>query len=154
MFAQVRFLRLNLNEYAPYTNGDIMLGFALCTKRVERCGLRTCTSLHLTDYYRSPCHCHTIVVAYALVSLYYKPIKTSSKKNRSLVIKAFSPSSMNLKLMAHSGHTGVSTCFSLIWLGWLDSNQRVRESKSLALPLGYTPIYIRQLFYSDAQHYH
>ncbi len=27
------------------------------------------------------------------------------------------------------------------WLGWLDSNQRVRESKSLALPLGYTPMW-------------
>lgn len=27
------------------------------------------------------------------------------------------------------------------WQGWLDSNQRVRESKSLALPLGYTPIF-------------
>ena len=27
-----------------------------------------------------------------------------------------------------------------MWQGWLDSNQRVRESKSLALPLGYTPI--------------
>ena len=27
------------------------------------------------------------------------------------------------------------------WQGWLDSNQRVRESKSLALPLGYTPVY-------------
>ncbi len=27
-----------------------------------------------------------------------------------------------------------------IWQGWLDSNQRVRESKSLALPLGYTPV--------------
>ena len=26
------------------------------------------------------------------------------------------------------------------WQGWLDSNQRVRESKSLALPLGYTPV--------------
>ena len=26
------------------------------------------------------------------------------------------------------------------WLGWQDSNLRVRESKSLALPLGYTPI--------------
>ena len=26
------------------------------------------------------------------------------------------------------------------WQGWLDSNQRMRESKSLALPLGYTPI--------------
>ena len=26
------------------------------------------------------------------------------------------------------------------WLGWLDSNQRMRESKSRALPLGYTPI--------------
>ena len=26
------------------------------------------------------------------------------------------------------------------WQGWLDSNQRVRESKSLALPLGDTPI--------------
>ena len=25
------------------------------------------------------------------------------------------------------------------WLGWLDSNQRMRESKSRALPLGYTP---------------
>ena len=28
----------------------------------------------------------------------------------------------------------------LYWLGWLDSNQRMRESKSRALPLGYTPI--------------
>ena len=26
------------------------------------------------------------------------------------------------------------------WLGWLDSNQRMRESKSRALPLGYTPM--------------
>ena len=26
------------------------------------------------------------------------------------------------------------------WLGWLDSNQRMRESKSRALPLGYTPV--------------
>ena len=26
-----------------------------------------------------------------------------------------------------------------VWQGWLDSNQRMRESKSLALPLGYTP---------------
>ena len=28
------------------------------------------------------------------------------------------------------------------WLGWLDSNQRMRESKSRALPLGYTPIWV------------
>ena len=28
----------------------------------------------------------------------------------------------------------------LLWLGWLDSNQRMRESKSRALPLGYTPM--------------
>ena len=28
-----------------------------------------------------------------------------------------------------------------MWQGWLDSNQRMRESKSLALPLGYTPVY-------------
>ena len=27
----------------------------------------------------------------------------------------------------------------MLWLGWLDSNQRMRESKSRALPLGYTP---------------
>ena len=27
-----------------------------------------------------------------------------------------------------------------IWQGWLDSNQRMRESKSLALPLGDTPV--------------
>ena len=26
------------------------------------------------------------------------------------------------------------------WQGWLDSNQRMRESKSLALPLGYAPM--------------
>ena len=32
--------------------------------------------------------------------------------------------------------------FSLLkaWQGWLDSNQRMTESKSVALPLGYTPI--------------
>ena len=28
------------------------------------------------------------------------------------------------------------------WLGWQDLNLRVRESKSLALPLGYTPVYL------------
>lgn len=27
------------------------------------------------------------------------------------------------------------------WLGWLDLNQRMTESKSVALPLGYTPKY-------------
>ena len=27
------------------------------------------------------------------------------------------------------------------WQGWLDSNQRMRESKSLALPLGYAPMW-------------
>ena len=27
------------------------------------------------------------------------------------------------------------------WQGWLDSNQRMRESKSLALPLGDTPVW-------------
>jgi hypothetical protein len=27
----------------------------------------------------------------------------------------------------------------VIWLGWLDSNQRMVESKSTALPLGYSP---------------
>ena len=30
----------------------------------------------------------------------------------------------------------------LYWLGWLDSNQRMRESKSRALPLGYTPTWL------------
>jgi hypothetical protein len=35
------------------------------------------------------------------------------------------------------------------WQGWLDSNQRVRESKSLALPLGYTPIENRGSFKSE-----
>ena len=29
---------------------------------------------------------------------------------------------------------------SSCWLGWLDLNQRMTESKSVALPLGYTPI--------------
>ena len=33
-----------------------------------------------------------------------------------------------------------------IWLGWNDSDVRVRESKSLALPLGYTPIITPALF--------
>ncbi len=31
-----------------------------------------------------------------------------------------------------------------IWLGRLDSNQRVRESKSLALPLGDAPILLKR----------
>ena len=30
--------------------------------------------------------------------------------------------------------------YAPIWQGWLDLNQRMRESKSRALPLGYTPI--------------
>ena len=31
-------------------------------------------------------------------------------------------------------------CFLNVWLGWQDSNLRVRESKSRALPLGDTPV--------------
>ena len=30
----------------------------------------------------------------------------------------------------------------LFWLGWEDSNRRMPESKSGALPLGYTPMYL------------
>ncbi len=30
------------------------------------------------------------------------------------------------------------------WLGWPDSDRRVPESKSGALPLGYTPIYLQR----------
>lgn len=40
------------------------------------------------------------------------------------------------------------------WQRWQDSNLRIMESKSIALSLGYSAIYIGQLFYSDAQHYH
>ena len=32
-----------------------------------------------------------------------------------------------------------ANCTPQLWLGWLDSNQRMTESKSVALPLGYTP---------------
>ena len=32
-----------------------------------------------------------------------------------------------------------SLCF---WLGWRDSNPRMTESKSVALPLGDSPIYL------------
>ena len=39
--------------------------------------------------------------------------------------------------MEHSGVGGIS---SAVWQGRLDSNQRMRESKSLALPLGYVPV--------------
>ena len=31
-----------------------------------------------------------------------------------------------------------------IWLGWLDSDQRMIESKSIALPLGYTPMVVEE----------
>ncbi len=34
-----------------------------------------------------------------------------------------------------------ANCTPQLWLGWLDSNQRMTESKSVALPLGYTPIF-------------
>ena len=34
------------------------------------------------------------------------------------------------------------------WLGWPDSDRRVRESKSRALPLGYTPITTATLYHS------
>ncbi len=36
------------------------------------------------------------------------------------------------------------------WLGWLDSNQRMRESKSRALPLGYTPMWSEARAGADA----
>ena len=32
-----------------------------------------------------------------------------------------------------------------VWQGWLDSNQRMRESKSLALPLGDTPVWKKRM---------
>ena len=35
------------------------------------------------------------------------------------------------------------------WLGYLDSNQGVTESKSVALPLGYTPIGTHQVVGRD-----
>ena len=34
----------------------------------------------------------------------------------------------------------LSYAFIVKWLGWLDSDQRMTESKSVALPLGYTPV--------------
>ena len=37
------------------------------------------------------------------------------------------------------GYPTLQRCFSK-WQGWLDSNQRMTESKSVALPLGYTPM--------------
>lgn len=40
------------------------------------------------------------------------------------------------------------TCNLSPWLGWLDSNQRVRESKSRAFPLGDTPI----CFFAEGRH--
>ena len=41
---------------------------------------------------------------------------------------------------ARKGEAKDTQSATTTWQGWLDSNQRVRESKSLALPLGYTPI--------------
>ena len=40
-----------------------------------------------------------------------------------------------IKLASRTGWNG-----EYVWLGWEDSNLRVAESKSAALPLGYTPI--------------
>lgn len=48
-------------------------GFAACTRRVERRGSRTPTSLYLTGYYRSPSYCYTITVAAASFLLFEKP---------------------------------------------------------------------------------
>ena len=43
---------------------------------------------------------------------------------------------------ANSQHFSWGHTPFLIWLGWLESNQRIRGSKPLALPLGYTPILV------------
>jgi hypothetical protein len=40
---------------------------------------------------------------------------------------------------------------AFFWLGWLDSNQRMTESKSVALPLGYTPRYMQYI--KNAKHF-
>ena len=42
---------------------------------------------------------------------------------------------------ARKGEANDTKSATTTWQGWLDSNQRVRESKSLALPLGYTPVW-------------
>lgn len=39
---------------------------------------------------------------------------------------------------------GSKAYFAPTWLGWLDLNQRMTESKSVALPLGYTPLFCLQ----------
>ena len=48
----------------------------------------------------------------------------------------FEPSSFVQK----ANKTDPKVCL-ICWLGWLGSNQRMPESKSGALPLGYTPIF-------------
>ena len=47
------------------------------------------------------------------------------------------------KLFRLRGSERYAACAT--WLGWLDSNQRMRESKSRALPLGYTPIQKKEM---------
>ena len=42
--------------------------------------------------------------------------------------------------LSPQGGSGVGGISSAVWQGRLDSNQRMRESKSLALPLGYVPM--------------
>ena len=46
---------------------------------------------------------------------------------------------------ARKGEAKDTQSATTTWQGWLDSNQRVRESKSLALPLGYTPVWSENL---------
>ena len=54
-------------------------------------------------------------------------------KDLGLLCKYFNKNTY-LKEKAHA----INRCF---WLGWRDSNPRVTESKSVALPLGDSPIY-------------
>lgn len=90
MFTQVRFFEIISQMSMPLTPMEILSGFAPCARRVERRGLRTRTSLHLTGYYRSPTPHYRS--DHGLVSHYYRPIKTSTKRTRFLLYLLVFPS--------------------------------------------------------------
>ena len=68
--------------------------------------------------------------------------KDLSAHSTGQVYKMAVPTRIELAISSVTGRHVRPLHHGTIWLRWQDSNLRMRESKSLALPLGYTPIMV------------
>ena len=54
-------------------------------------------------------------------------------------VEGLEPSNTRVRVWCLN-HLAIPQYYYNVWLGWLDSNQRILKSKSSALPLGDTPL--------------